>query len=89
MKITTTHTLVFSMCTKGSEQHTAAAQIAQQGAAGFGLQCTMAAMPLPEGADPSLRYTQVTVTGDVKESLEVYAQRVDEAMTFIGVELGE
>jgi hypothetical protein len=86
MKIETMHTLTFQANCVGNEQHAAMVNLVTMGAKGFGmLPPSIAAMPLQEGTDPMLRSSMVAVTSANRAELEVYAKRVDEALTFLGV----
>lgn len=86
MKITTLHTLTFVVKTTGDDCHKAAMTIITRGAAGFGLNASLASMPLAEGADPGIRHTEVKISGDNERDLETYGLRATEALEFIGAE---
>ena len=86
MKIETTHTLTFQANCVGNEQQAAMVAIVMMGAKGFGMPApSIAAMPLQEGTDPMLRSSMVAVSSANREELEVYAKRIDESLTFLGV----
>lgn len=89
MSITTTHTLQFILACEGNDRHTAAIMLITLGAAGFKVDVSSLACPMPEGADLGTRRTTIRATCEDLDALLAYQKRTEEALLFIGAEVIE